>query len=106
MHYINELTFTKDELIKMNMYFHRPADEFIFLTPKEHRKVHIKNDRMENIRRNKISVAQTGKTKKIISDFGNKFFNYYGMHSSDNYSLYRVEYNYYLRHDKKCRWEV
>lgn len=106
MHHINELTFTREELIKMNMYFHRPADEFIFLTAEEHRKFHRENNRSETVRRNKISISQTGKTKTVRTDFGIKFFNHYGMHSNENYSLYRVEYNYYLRHNKKCRWEV
>lgn len=40
LHHINELTFTKDELIMMNMYYYRPASELIWLTHKEHKEVH------------------------------------------------------------------
>lgn len=39
-HHINELTFTKDELIKMNMYYHRPASELIIMTHAEHKAWH------------------------------------------------------------------
>lgn len=41
-HHINELTFTKKELIKMNMYYKRPASELIFLTKKEHGLLHTR----------------------------------------------------------------
>lgn len=40
LHHINELTFTREELIMMNMYYNRPASEFIFLTHAEHRHLH------------------------------------------------------------------
>lgn len=33
---------TKDELIMMNLYFHRPASELIFMTKSEHVKLHNK----------------------------------------------------------------
>jgi prophage tail gpP-like protein len=39
-HHINELTFTAKELIKQNMYYNRPANEFIFLTVQQHRNIH------------------------------------------------------------------
>lgn len=39
-HHINELTFTMPELIKMNMYYNRPASELILLTASEHSKLH------------------------------------------------------------------
>lgn len=41
-HHINELTFTKDELIKMNMYYHRPASELVFMKAEDHSKWHCK----------------------------------------------------------------
>ena len=40
-HHINELTFTRQELIKQNMYYHRPANELVFLTRSEHKKAHL-----------------------------------------------------------------
>jgi hypothetical protein len=39
-HHINELTFTVAQLKKMNMYYHRPASELLFLTHSEHMKMH------------------------------------------------------------------
>ena len=39
-HHINGLTFTHKELIKMKMYYNRPASELIFLTESEHMKLH------------------------------------------------------------------
>lgn len=40
LHHINEWTFTREELIMMNMYYHRPASELIFLTHAEHKQLH------------------------------------------------------------------
>lgn len=40
-HHINELTFTKDQLKKMNMYYHRPASELVIMSHSEHRRWHI-----------------------------------------------------------------
>lgn len=40
IHHLNELTFTRDELIKMNMYYHRPASEIVWLSHSDHRKWH------------------------------------------------------------------
>ena len=39
-HHINELTFKMKELIKMNMYYQRPASELVLLTSVEHRRLH------------------------------------------------------------------
>lgn len=49
-HHINELTFTKDELKKMNMYYNRPASELVIMTDSEHRKWHRKWNRNPNWR--------------------------------------------------------
>jgi hypothetical protein len=43
-HHINELTFTKDELKKMNMYYNRPASELVLLTHSEHSKLHQRHN--------------------------------------------------------------
>ena len=48
-HHLNELTFTREELIKMNMYYHRPASELRIMTRSEHQKWHLKwNNRKWN----------------------------------------------------------
>ena len=41
-HHINELTFTKDELKRMNMYYQRPASELIIMSNSEHKAWHDK----------------------------------------------------------------
>ena len=48
---------TKKELIAINMYYHRQADELIFLTSMEHRKLHKFSE--ETIK--KLSEAKKGK---------------------------------------------
>ena len=41
-HHLNELTFTRGQLKKMNMYYNRPASELIIMSDSEHEKWHIK----------------------------------------------------------------
>lgn len=43
-HHINELTFTRDELKNMNMYYDRPASELIIMTHSSHMKLHRRHD--------------------------------------------------------------
>lgn len=43
-HHINELTFTRSELIKMNMYYHRPASELLIIPHSSHMKLHRRHD--------------------------------------------------------------
>lgn len=40
IHHLNEWTFTRSELIAMNMYYHRPADELQWMSHSEHRGWH------------------------------------------------------------------
>ena len=64
LHHRNEFTFdgkfahTAKELKEMNMYFKRPANELIFLTPSEHRRMHNMN--MTDETRKKISDTLKG----------------------------------------------
>jgi hypothetical protein len=60
------------ELIKMNLYFHRPPEELIFLTKSEHKKLHHKDPDF----RNKISKTMKSQCKGE----GNPF---YGKHHSE-----------------------
>ena len=41
-HHLNELTFTKNELKKMKMIYHRPASELVIMTRSEHKTWHNK----------------------------------------------------------------
>ena len=82
LHHRNEFTLdgkfahTANELKEMNMYFKRPANELIFLTPSEHIRLHMKNISEEHRRkmseakknmsedtRRKMSDAHKGKTQ-------------------------------------------
>lgn len=36
----NEKTVSRSDLIKQGLYYHRPAEELIFLTHREHKKLH------------------------------------------------------------------
>lgn len=43
-HHINGLTFTSEELKKMNMYYHRPASELIIMSRFDHKSLHQRSD--------------------------------------------------------------
>jgi hypothetical protein len=48
IHHINELTFTSDELKKMNMYYNRPASELVWLSVYDHANLHRKFGKSNN----------------------------------------------------------
>lgn len=54
--------FSKMDLIKMKMYYHRPASELIFVSESEHMKLHRKGIKMSDETKKKISDSKTGKT--------------------------------------------
>ena len=56
---------TREELIALDMYYHRPASELIFLTCKEHRRLHLKDKKrgpMSEETKRKQSEVHKGKT--------------------------------------------
>ena len=67
LHHRNEFTLdgkfahTANELKEMNMYFKRPANELIFLTPSEHTCMHMKGKHLSDETRKKMSAAKKGK---------------------------------------------
>lgn len=72
-HHIAEILpcgrFTMNDLKKFNLYYDRPANELIFLTPAEHHKLHYKTDETKQ----KMSESHKGKpcseeTRKKISE--------------------------------------
>lgn len=123
-----------DELKMMNLYYNRPAEELIFLTVKEHRKVHGINHagyrngmfgkepwnlgiKQSEETRKKISISMTGKGHKhtnesrnnisnshIKSEFGRKYKEHYNMTKREDLKLYSKEKHYYDVHGK-CSWE-
>lgn len=48
---------TKEELIELDMYYHRPAEELIFMTRGQHQKLHHTNKTVSNETREKLSKA-------------------------------------------------
>lgn len=54
------------------------------------------------------SEAKKGNTyrkEKLISEFGMKFKEHYGITYHQNITLYEKERRWYHRHNNKCRWE-
>lgn len=73
-----EHAYTKDDLVKMNMYYNRPHFELIFLTRSEHRRLHHntayyknimskvkKGHKVDNVTRSKLSASHIGKHKGL-----------------------------------------
>lgn len=126
--YIN----TSTELKLMNLYYNRPYSELIFLTVKEHRKIHspnhsgVRNGMYGKVPHNKgkhlneetkqkISKSykphkHTNESRNNISnshirtEFGRKFKLKYGITKRENLKLYSYESYYYKVHGK-CSWE-
>jgi hypothetical protein len=55
----------KKELIALGMYYHRPADELIFLPTKEHMSLHMKGKQLSEETRMKMSEARKGKSNGL-----------------------------------------
>ena len=69
----------------------------------EAQKVAQKGKHLSEETKQKMSVAQKGKTS---SEFGRKFKNHFGIYQYENPKLYNTEISWYIRHNRKCRWEV
>ena len=50
-----------DELVALDMYYHRPASELIFMTTLEHKRLHLKGKPHSEEMRKKMSEAMKGK---------------------------------------------
>lgn len=131
------------EYLKLwGLYYHRPADELIFLRNDVHSALHAdyltdeskfmmgsanRGKRFTKEHRDNISISNKGmvpwnKGKKLsdehkdnlwkperthaISEFGYKFIEHFGINPIDDRKLYHKENQYYLRHNRKARWEI
>lgn len=56
-----DLNLTKQELIDKNLYYNRPANELIFLTQLEHRRIHTCGKPRSEETKRKLSVSHKGK---------------------------------------------
>ena len=93
------------DLKLMNLYYNRPACEFIFLPHSEHQKLHKLGITISLNQRNKLSISRLG-MRYTTSEFGKKFKEHYGITCTDNKKLYNTEMSYYRRHNNTCRWEL
>ena len=51
---------TRDEVLALGMYWHRPAEELIFLTTSEHNTLHHKGKLISEEHKKKVSEASKG----------------------------------------------
>lgn len=58
-----EFAHSHESLKRLNMYYHRPYFELIFLKQSEHNRLHREGTRYSSETRNNISKALTGKPK-------------------------------------------
>ena len=67
-----EVDITRRELLALDMYYNRPADELIFMTIYEHSRLHMKGKHPSEETRKKISEANKGENHP-----------FYGKHHSE-----------------------
>ena len=68
----------------------------------EHRKMHWSVHEFSEEHKKHLSEANMGKFR---SEFETKFKEHYCISISDDWKLYKTEYDWYRRHKHKCRWE-
>ena len=86
---------SRKELKDNGRYYNCPANELIFLTKSEHRRLH--NFNRSKSTKIKMSEAMKGKPTSV---FGKSFKEHYGITHNDDKKLYKKEYSFYLRHGK------
>ena len=100
---------TRDELLALGMYWHRPAEELIFLTTSEHNTLHHKGKLISEEHKKKVSEASKGnkhalgyrhskETRKKISDA------HKGKHRSDETKKKIAEANKGNKNVRGTRW--
>lgn len=120
---------SKEELIENGRYFDCPANELIFLTRKEHVRLHRlegeickglkgrkaseetkqkmsmsrKGHKVSEDTRNNISLAKNG---KVYSEFGIKYKEHFGYGRDVDEKQYARERTFWVRHNHKFRWEL
>lgn len=91
-HHINELTFSKPQLIKMNMYYNRPASELVLMTSSEHSKLHRKHN---------MPSARFGVTASMYGRRGEN----HPMHGKGYLQLGSKNHMFGRTMDKHPRWQ-
>lgn len=109
---------SRKDLIRMGMYYKRPYFELIFLTKKEHKKLHNgtnymryqagkanRGKRFTEEHKTKLSKSVSeSKTWVPRTEFGFAFLKHYGFQRKGHEQLYYKELHYYRKH-KKYSWE-
>lgn len=89
---------SQQELKDNGRYNHCPANELIFLTVKEHNRIHRGNPVLKSKElHERQAKANTGNTR---TEFGKLFKETYGINRMDNIKLYKQEWAYYKRNNK------
>lgn len=86
-----DLNKKQKELVKMGLYYNRPASELIFLTTKEHYQIHYKGKPKSDETRIKMSISGKGKHNHKGENnpfYGNHSFSgkgnpFYGKHHTE-----------------------
>ena len=114
---------SRKELKDNGRYYNCPANELIFLTQSEHRRLHdihiseetrkkrsysLKGKHLSEETRRKMSEVRKGNVNnkgKTNSVFGSAFKEHYGITYSDNKKLYNKEF-YFYKCNNKFSWEA
>ena len=90
-HHRRETIYTREGLIEIGEYYHRPACELIFLTKTEHNKIHKTGNKY------RIGKHHSEKTKKKLSEY------HIGKHLSDETKKKLSESHIGKHHSEKTR---
>lgn len=90
---------SREDLQLMNLYYHRPAGELIFIKHNEHTKLHHTGMKLNFTNEHKEAIGKAIKGK-VRSEFGKSFKEIYGISKSDDPQLYQRERQYYRKHNK------
>lgn len=80
---------TKDELIRMGMYYNRTYFELIFLPESEHMRLHSANNKLSDDAKIKISHKNKGKTRTDEQKHTISEATKIGMQNSEKYKQWR-----------------
>lgn len=90
---------SRNDLKLMNLYYHRPSGELIFIKHNEHTKLHHTGMKLNFTNEHKEAISKAIKGK-VHSEFGKLFKETYGISKSDDPKLYQRERQYYRKHHK------
>lgn len=66
IHHRRETIYSRNDLIEIGEYFHRPAAELIFLTRGEHRRLHMSGTYLSSETRAKMSASLSGENHPMF----------------------------------------